>query len=52
MRWSEEELNSLEGAIVGAFMRLALFRPRIIAGNAHTSVWGGWLGAPVPGAQY
>jgi uncharacterized protein YbjT (DUF2867 family) len=31
------------------FTRLAVFRPGIIVGNAHTPVWVGWLGALVPG---
>jgi uncharacterized protein YbjT (DUF2867 family) len=31
------------------FVRLAIFRPGIIAGNAHTPVWVGWLGRLVPG---
>lgn len=31
------------------FPRLAIFRPGIIAGNAHTPVWAGWLGKLVPG---
>ena len=31
------------------FTRLAIFRPGIIAGNAHTPVWVGWLGGFVPG---
>ncbi len=32
------------------FMRLAIFRPGIIVGNAHTPAWAGWLGSLVPGA--
>ncbi len=32
------------------FARLAIFRPGIIVGNAHTPVWVGWLGSLVPGA--
>jgi len=32
-----------------AFARLAIFRPGIIAGNAHTPAWAGWLGRLVPG---
>jgi uncharacterized protein YbjT (DUF2867 family) len=32
------------------FTRLAIFRPGIIVGNAHTPVWVGWLGSLVPGA--
>ena len=31
------------------FPRLAIFRPGIIAGNAHTPAWLGWLGRLVPG---
>ena len=31
------------------FTRLAIFRPGIIAGNAHTPAWLGWLGKLVPG---
>ena len=32
------------------FTRLAIFRPGIIVGNAHTPVWVGWLGSLVPGS--
>ncbi|MGA9585697.1 MAG: hypothetical protein WBQ95_10240 [Terracidiphilus sp.] len=32
------------------FARLAIFRPGIIVGNAHTPAWAGWLGRLVPGA--
>ena len=32
------------------FARLAIFRPGIIVGNAHTPAWVGWLGSLVPGA--
>jgi uncharacterized protein YbjT (DUF2867 family) len=32
------------------FKRLAIFRPGIIVGNAHTPAWAGWLGKLVPGA--
>jgi hypothetical protein len=32
------------------FARLAIFRPGIIVGNAHTPAWGGWLGSLVPGS--
>src|SRR5579863_3653780 len=32
------------------FARLAIFRPGIIVGNAHTPTWVGWLGSLVPGA--
>jgi uncharacterized protein YbjT (DUF2867 family) len=31
------------------FNRLAIFRPGIIVGNAHTPAWVGWLGSLVPG---
>jgi uncharacterized protein YbjT (DUF2867 family) len=31
------------------FSRLAIFRPGIIVGNAHTPAWVGWLGNLVPG---
>jgi uncharacterized protein YbjT (DUF2867 family) len=31
------------------FRRLAIFRPGIIVGNAHTPAWAGWLGSLVPG---
>ena len=31
------------------FARLAIFRPGIIVGNAHTPAWAGWLGSLVPG---
>ena len=31
------------------FARLAIFRPGIIVGNAHTPAWAGWLGNLVPG---
>src|ERR1700748_2910310 len=31
------------------FIRLAIFRPGIIVGNAHTPAWIGWLGRFVPG---
>lgn len=31
------------------FARLAIFRPGIIAGNAHTPAWVGLLGRLVPG---
>ena len=30
------------------FPRLAIFRPGIIVGNAHTPRWVGWLGKLVP----
>jgi len=32
------------------FPRLAIFRPGIIVGNAHTPAWVGWLGSLVPGS--
>jgi uncharacterized protein YbjT (DUF2867 family) len=32
------------------FNRLAIFRPGIIVGNAHTPVWVAWLGKLVPGS--
>jgi uncharacterized protein YbjT (DUF2867 family) len=32
------------------FQRLAIFRPGIIAGNAHTPRYLGWLGRLVPGS--
>ena len=32
------------------FARLAIFRPGIIVGNAHTPAWVGWFGSLVPGA--
>ena len=31
------------------FTRLAIFRPGIIVGNAHTPAWVAWLGRLVPG---
>ena len=31
------------------FIRLAIFRPGIIVGNAHTPAWVAWLGRLVPG---
>ncbi|HYP13687.1 MAG TPA: hypothetical protein VEQ63_07175 [Bryobacteraceae bacterium] len=31
------------------FTRLAIFRPGIIVGNAHTPAWAGWLGRLLPG---
>jgi uncharacterized protein YbjT (DUF2867 family) len=31
------------------FARLAIFRPGIIVGNAHTPAWVGWVGRLVPG---
>lgn len=39
-----------EGTVRGiGFRRLAIFRPGIIVGNAHTPAWAGWLGNLVPG---
>jgi uncharacterized protein YbjT (DUF2867 family) len=32
------------------FARLAIFRPGIIVGNAHTPAWTAWLGSVVPGS--
>jgi uncharacterized protein YbjT (DUF2867 family) len=32
------------------FARVAIFRPGIIVGNAHTPAWVGWLGKLVPGS--
>ena len=32
------------------FARLAIFRPGILVGNAHTPAWVGWLGRLVPGS--
>jgi uncharacterized protein YbjT (DUF2867 family) len=32
------------------FARLAIFRPGIIVGNAHTPAWTGWLGRLIPGS--
>lgn len=31
------------------FTRLAIFRPGIIVGNAHTPAWSVWLGRLLPG---
>jgi uncharacterized protein YbjT (DUF2867 family) len=31
------------------FTRLAIFRPGVIVGNAHTPAWAGWLGRLLPG---
>jgi uncharacterized protein YbjT (DUF2867 family) len=31
------------------FARLAIFRPGIIVGNAHTPAWSAWLGGLMPG---
>ena len=43
MGMKEETVRSI------GFTRLAIFRPGIIVGNAHTPVWVGWLGRLVPG---
>src|ERR1700729_3943086 len=32
------------------FARLAIFRPGLIVGNAHTPAWVGWVGSLVPGS--
>jgi len=64
-KWSEEELRALEIGVVGGFARgcqaggitrfsllserLAIFRPGIIAGNAHTPRYVAWLGRLIPG---
>ena len=40
-----------EESVAGAgFQRLAIFRPGIIAGNAHTPGYAAWLGRLVPGS--
>ena len=39
-----------EDAVRGiGFARLAIFRPGIIVGNAHTPGWAAWLGSLLPG---
>ena len=43
MGMKEDTLRSI------GFTRLAIFRPGIIVGNAHTPAWTGWLGSLVPG---
>ena len=43
MGMKEETVRSI------GFTRLAIFRPGIIVGNAHTPAWAGWLGRFVPG---
>ncbi len=44
-------MGAKEDAVRGVgFRRLAIFRPGIIVGNAHTPAWVGWLGSVVPGA--
>lgn len=32
-----------------SFPRLAIFRPGIIVGNAHTPAYAGWFGSLIPG---
>jgi uncharacterized protein YbjT (DUF2867 family) len=44
MGMKEETVRSI------GFTRLAIFRPGIIVGNAHTPAWVGWLGNLVPGS--
>jgi uncharacterized protein YbjT (DUF2867 family) len=44
MGLKEDTLRSI------GFRRLAIFRPGIIVGNAHTPAWAGWLGKLVPGS--
>lgn len=44
MGMKEDTLRSI------GFARLAIFRPGIIVGNAHTPVWTAWLGRLVPGS--
>lgn len=43
MGLKEETLQAVK------FPRLAVFRPGIIVGNAHTPAWVGWLGKLIPG---
>ena len=43
MGMKEDTLRSI------GFARLAIFRPGIIVGNAHTPAWTAWLGSLVPG---
>lgn len=43
MGLKEEAVQAVE------FPRLAVFRPGIIVGNAHTPAWAAWLGKLVPG---
>jgi uncharacterized protein YbjT (DUF2867 family) len=43
MGMKEDNLRSI------GFARLAVFRPGIIVGNAHTPGWVGWLGSLIPG---
>lgn len=44
MGMKEDTLRSI------GFTRLAIFRPGIIVGNAHTPPWAGWIGSLVPGS--
>ena len=46
-----DRIMGLKEAAIQAvnFPRLAIFRPGIIVGNAHTPRWVGWLGKLVPG---
>jgi uncharacterized protein YbjT (DUF2867 family) len=43
MGMKEDTLRSI------GFTRLAIFRPGIIVGNAHTPAWAAWLGRLMPG---
>ncbi len=43
MGMKEDKLRNID------FVRLAIFRPGIIVGNAHTPAWVAWLGRLVPG---
>jgi len=43
MGMKEDTLRSI------GFTRLAIFRPGIIVGNAHTPAWTAWLGSLLPG---
>ena len=43
MGMKEDTLRSI------GFNRLAIFRPGVIVGNAHTPAWTAWLGSLVPG---
>src|SRR3984885_3013163 len=46
----EQVLGLKEEAVQGmGFQRLAIFRPEIIAGNAHTPRYVAWLGRLIPG---
>ena len=44
MGLKEDALRSI------GFARLAIFRPGIIVGNAHTPAWVSWLGSLIPGS--